>query len=375
MRKPQPLPIGPGTRLSNWAVPVNRAVPAVFASAVLVVPLAACAQDSTEDYPERPIELTVGWSAGGSSDLAARALGQGIEDQLGESVQVVNVEGATGGVGASEVYHQPPEGYHIFGGASTAGMWGVMEQADVGWEDFYALLAGPSPSTIYVSGDSDYETIDDLVEALEEEPGMRYGTPGPGSNGHIFGEILAEEAGVDVEHVPYDGGSEAGRYLMSGEVEFTSVTLGDMVNLIDSDDARPLVNLHDEPVEVGGIEIDPITDYYPELAESIAINPWFGLYVSRETPPEIVQQLSDAVEVTTESDEFHAEYEEEYGGIVDFTVGQEADEVMARVESSRSWELYDLGVAEMSPEELDIPHIDDFSWPPHDRAEEANDWP
>lgn len=342
---------------------------------LLVLTLAACAQDTTDAYPARPIQLTVGWTAGGSSDLVARALAQGVEEELGVPVQIVNVEGATGGVGASEVYHQPAEGYHLFGGANTAGMWGVMEQADVGWEDFYGFLAGPSPTTIYVRGDSDHETVEDLVEALEENPGLRYGTPGPGSNGHMFGEMLADSAGLDIEHVPYDGGSEAGRYLLSGEVEFISVTLGDTLNLVDSGDARPLINLHEEPVEVGGTEIGTILDHYPEMADATAINPWFGLYVSRETPPEIVEQLADAVEATTQTEEFRHQYENELGGIVDFTVGQESDEVMAMVESSRAWELQELGVAEVHPDELGIPTIGDFEWPPHDRAAEATDWP
>jgi|SRR5699024_2814560 len=346
-----------------------------MAAAGLTLALSACASDSAEDYPDRTIEVTAGWSAGGTSDLAARQLAQGLEENLGETTQVTNVEGATGGVGASQVFHEPADGYNIFAGASVHGLWGVTEQADVGPEDFYAFLAGESPTTIYVSGDSEYETLDDLVEALEENPGMRYGTPGPGSNGHMFGELFLEEAGVEAEHVPYDGGSEAGRYLMSGDIEFAVVTLGDLLNLVDSDDAKPLVNLYEEPLEVSGLEIDPVTDYYPDLAEQTAINPYFGLYVSRETPPEIVEQIEGAVEATVDDDEFRQWYTEEMGGVPELSVGEESDDIMHRIESARSWALWDLGIAEVNPEELDIPKLEDYSYPPHERAKEASEWP
>lgn len=347
----------------------------ITATTGLVLTLGACASDSADDYPERTIQVTVGWSAGGTSDLTSRQLAQGLEEQLGQTTQVVNVEGATGGVGASQVYNEPADGYNLFAGASVHGLWDVMEQADVGPEDFYAFLAGPSPTAIYVRGDSDYETVDDLVEALEENPGMRYGTPGPGSNGHMFGEMFIEEAGVDAEHVPYDGGSEAGQYLMSGEIEFASVTLGDLLNLVDSGDARPLVNLYEEPLEVRGEEVDPITDYYPDLGPQAAINPQFGVYASRETPPEIVEQISEAVEATVNDEEFQQWYEEDLGGIPEFSAGQDADEIMFEIESARSWTLWDLGIAEQDPEEFDIPRLEDYSYPPHDRAEEAPDWP
>ncbi|GAA3726945.1 tripartite-type tricarboxylate transporter receptor subunit TctC [Spinactinospora alkalitolerans] len=344
---------------------------------IALLPLASCANggSAADAFPARPIELTVGWSAGGSSDLTTRGLATGMEEDLGVSVQIVNVEGATGGVGASQVSHQPADGYSIFGGASTAGMWRVMEQSDASWEDFYALLAGPSPTTIFVRADSEYGSIEDLVEGMEDDPSMRYGTPGPGSNGHILGELLKQETGTEAEHVPYNGGSEAGRFLVSGEIDFVSVTLGDILNLVESGDVRPLANLYEEPVEVAGVEIPPIVDTYPALADQTAINPWFGVYVSRDTPPEIVERLAESVRYATEQDGFRELYEGDLGGIVDYTVGHESDEVMARVEASRSWALHGLGMTEHDPAEFDIPTISEFEWPPHGRAANAAEWP
>ncbi len=355
----------------------TRVLAGTAGATVLLVPLAACANtdNAADAFPARPIELTVGWSAGGSSDLTSRALASEMEDNLDETVQVTNVEGATGGVGGGQVINNPADGYSIFGGASVAGMWQVMQQSEASWESYYALLAGPSPTTIYVAEDSEYETVEDLVAAMEDDDSLRYGTPGPGSNGHIFGELLTEETGTEAEHVPYDGGSQAGQYLASGEVDFASVTLGDILNMVESDDVRPLVNLYEEPVEVAGTEIPPITESYPELEEQTAINPWFGIYVPRDTPPEVVERLAESVEYATEQDSFVTTYEDELGGVVDFTVGQESDDVMARVEASRAWALDDLNMTEVDPAELDIPTIEEYEWPPHQRAEEATGWP
>ncbi|MQA04205.1 MAG: hypothetical protein GEV07_16260 [Streptosporangiales bacterium] len=350
----------------------------VAGAALAVVALAATAcqtRTATDEFPLRPIKITVGWSAGGSSDLTTRGLAKEMKDDLGVNINVVNVEGANGGVGGGQVAKEEPNGYSLFGGANVAGVWPVMDEADVGWEDFYALLAGPSPTTIYVKDDSEYETVGDLVAAMKKDPSMRYGTPGPGSNGQIFGELLKDEAGVKAKHVPYTGGSEAGKFLKAGEIDWAAVTQGDLIDMAEAGDMRPLVNLYEEPVEVAGHTVPPITDEYPKLGAYTAVNPWFGIYVSRDTPPAVLQRLSKAVKHATEQKDFKNLYEGDLGGIVDFTTGTDSDKAMARLESGRAWALYELGATKNDPEKVGIPTVEKFFWPPHDRAKKAEPWP
>ncbi|TCJ19983.1 tripartite tricarboxylate transporter substrate binding protein [Rubrobacter taiwanensis] len=341
--------------------------------------VSACAADTAEDWPQRPIEVTVGWSAGGSSDLISRTIAREMEEELGVTMQITNVEGATGGIGAGQVARAPADGYRVFAGASVHGMWPVMDLADVGWEDFYAFLAGFTPTTIYVADDSPYQTIEDLVAAMEEDPGsLRFGTPGPGSNGEILVRVLFDVAGLPenaAEHVPYGGGSEAGQFLAAGEVDFISVTLADVIDLARDGQIRPLGNLFPEEMELAGLTFPSIIDSYPELEPYTAINPWFGMYLSRETDPEIVERFTEAFLAAVEDESFRQWFEEEFFSVHQPTVGQEADEVMSQIESARGWALYDLGMAPNNPAEMGIPQITKWSWPPHERAEQAEPWP
>ena len=358
-------------------LPVMGLVATAMATAMLI----ACGASggSPEDYPERPINVTVGWSAGGSSDLPNRALAREMEEESGGAVQVTNVEGATGGVAANQVAQAEPDGYNVFAGASVLGTYLVLDQAQVGWEDYYPFLFSQTPTTIYVQEDSPYETLEDLVDDLEENPGsLQFGTPGPGSNGEILARILFDIAGLpeDVaEHVPYGGGSEAGQFLVSGEVDFISVTLSDTIDFARSGEIRPLGNLIEGDQEIEGVEFPSLLNDYPDLEDYTAINPWYVMYLPRETEPEIVERFSEIFLAATASEEFRRTIEEDFASVYAPTVGQEADEIMSQVGSARSWPLYEFGVAPNSPEEFGIPRIEEWSWPPNERAQEAEPWP
>lgn len=344
----------------------------------LTIVMVGCASGGGE-WPDRPIEVSVGNSAGGTSDNSTRALASALEEELGVSLQVTNVEGANGGVNAEQINNAPADGYRIGGGSSVHGVWPVMDQAGVGWEDFYAFLLGFVPTTIYVAQDSPYETLEDLLTEIEQNPGsLQYGTPGPGSNGEIFGSLLIDAAGLPddaVVHVPYGGGREAGQFLISGEVDFASVTRGDVIDFAVGEQIRPLADLSEEETEFEGITFPSVVEDFPELESYTAINPGYGVYLPRETPPEIVEQFSAAFLAATEQEELRSSFEEELAGDLEPALGQESDEIMSQIESARGWSLYELGVAPNDPSETGIPRIEEWSWPPHERAEEAEPWP
>lgn len=350
----------------------------LLAAAPLAFAIALPAQ-AQEDWPERPITAMVGWSAGGSSDVTTRATAAGMEDPLGQRITVTNVTGALGSIGATTVAESDPNGYNWFGGAAVHGTWPVLGHADTTWSDFYSFLSVVFPTTIYVRDDAPWETIEDLVEDIEnsESGEFAFGHPGAGSNGEIFANLVMTEGGVmdDVESIPYEGGREAGQFLVSGEVDFASVTMGDLTDWAEDGRIRPLANLHPEDVEFAGINFPTVTDAYPDLEPYTAINPYFGIYVNRETDDEIIVKIAEAFAEAIQTDEFHETVVEERAGVMAPALGQEADEIMSQVESARSYPLYESGVAENDPAEMNIPTITEWSWPPHDRAEEAKDWP
>lgn len=362
------------TRLSRILV---AATVLLMFGVALVWAAGAAEGDSGADWPTRPINVIVGWSAGGTSDTTVRAVAREMSDYLGVDIRVQNMGGANGGLAYQNVYDSPADGYTWFGGAMVQATYPVTEQAQVGWEEFYPFPAGMGATTIYVMSDSGYDTVDDLVETIEASPvTVKFGTTSRGGNGSIFGNAFVEAAGVadNVEEVPYDGGREAGRFLLSGEVEFISVSLGDVSDWAEEGRIKPLTNLYREDFEWRGVEFPSIRHDYPELVVYTAINPYWGIALKRDTPAEIVAKIGEAFQYAVEQDRFAAALEER-GIIVDPLWGPEADEAVARVGSGRGWPQYELGIVDNSPAQFDIPRITEFEWPPNEAAENVDPWP
>lgn len=330
-------------------------------------------------WPEKTITVYVGWTAGGSSDITTRALVMEMEKRLGRRILVTNVTGAVGSIGATPVAKAPPDGYLWFGGGAVHGTWPILGYSDASWTDFYAFLDAVMPTSIYVLDDAPWKTIEQLIADIQASPKgrFRYGHPGAGSNGSIFGGLLLEAAGaVDkVRSIPYRGGREAGRYLLSGEISFASVTMGDLSDWAVAGRVRPLANLFSSEIMFEGIKYRAITDIYPDLEPYQAINPCYGIYVHRDTPEEIVTKIAETFVYAIQQEGFQRIVVEERAGILLPKLGRASDEQMSRIESARGWALFDLGVAPNNPSAFGVPRLSEWSWPPHQRAAELRPWP
>ncbi|UCH63412.1 MAG: tripartite tricarboxylate transporter substrate binding protein [Fidelibacterota bacterium] len=351
--------------------------PSIVCTASLL--LAGFAAVSAPEWPQKPITVYVGWTAGGSSDVTTRALVLEMEKKLGSKVLVTNIPGANGSIGATQVAKAPPDGYFWFGGAAVHGTWPVLGYSDVSWTDFYAFLDLVMPTTIYVLKNAPWNTLQELIADIKASPKgrFRYGHPGAGSNGEIFGGLLLETAGAagKARSIPYNGGREAGRYLLSKEIDFASVTMGDLADWAAAGRIRPLVNLFLRETVFEGVRYPPITDVYPELAPYQAINPCYGVYVRRDTPAEIVTKIAEAFVYAIQQEAFLDIVIRERAGILMPRLGRASDEQMARIESARGWALFRLGVAPNDPSEFDVPELHEWSWPPHQRAAALRPWP
>lgn len=138
---------------------------------------------------------------------------------------------------------------------------------------------------------------------------------------------------------------------------------------------RPLANLHNENIEFNGITFPSIFSIYPELKPYQAINPYYGIYLNRNTPEAIVTQVAQAFLYAIEQERFKQLVIEDRAGILSPLLGRASDEQMSRIESARGWALYKLGVAPHSPEKFGVPELSQWDWPPHERAANLNPWP
>ena len=330
-------------------------------------------------WPDKSITIFVGWTAGGSSDITSRALAAELEKELGKRILVTNVNGAHGSIAATQVMRSRVDGYRWFGGAAVQGPWRVMDYTKVSWTDFYAFLTVTMPSTIYVKADAPWQTIKELIDDIKSQPSgkIKYGHPGVGSNGHIFAGLVLTEGGVveKVRAIPYGGGRDAGRFLLSGQIQFASVTMGDLTDYASAGRIRPLANLHSEEIEFDGVTYAPITKAFPQLKPYQAINPYYGVYVPRNVSEEVVITIAKAYAKAIKQPSFKKLAVYDRAGILSPRVGMAADQQMSKITSARSWALQNLGIAKKNPASFNIPTLKDWTWPPNDAAAGVKPWP
>ncbi|WP_319477934.1 tripartite tricarboxylate transporter substrate binding protein [Marispirochaeta aestuarii] len=329
------------------------------------------------EWPTRPITVMLGWSAGGTSDTTARAVAQEMSEYLGVEIKITNMEGANGGIAYQNVYQAESDGYRWFGGAQVQATYPITRQAKVGWEEFYPFPAGMGATTIYVRTDSGYDDITDLVDAIKRgNKVVKYGTTSRGGNGSIFGEVFAQAAGIadKVQEVPYNGGREAGRYLLSGDVEYISVSLGDVSDWAEEGRIKPVLNLYDKDYVWRGVTFPTVNKYYPELEVYMSINPYWGIAVKRDTPEAVIEKMAEAFVYAVKQDRFKAALESR-GIIVNPKMGDAADEAAAIVGAGRGWAQYDYGIVDVSPETLGIPRVTDWEWPYNETSANIRPWP
>jgi tripartite-type tricarboxylate transporter receptor subunit TctC len=349
----------------------------ILAAAAFVFGLMA--GPASAGWPEKPINLYIGWAAGGASDIVARAVAMEMEKLLKTRILANNVTGALGSIGASQVVSAPADGYLWFGGAAVHGTWPVLGHSKVSWEDFYSFLAVVFPTTIYVKADAPWKNLDEFLADVKAKPKgtFKFGHPGAGSNGAIFGGILMEAAGIteEVVSVPYSGGREAGKYLLSGDINFTSVTMGDLSDWAVAGRIRPLANLYEEDIDFEGVKFPSAVKKFPSLAPYQAINPYFGVYVPRGVDPSIIEKISESFLKAVQQPEFKKLAVEQRAGVMAPKIGVESDKLMSLIESARGTALWNLQIAKNDPKKLGIPEPGKWSWPPHERAAKVRAWP
>lgn len=345
--------------------------------AAMFVLLGAAGASAADDWPKRPIDVVLGWSAGGTSDTTVRALAREMTDFLGVELRITNMDGANGGIAYQNVYMAPADGYKLFGGAQVQATYPITKQAKVGWMESYSFPAGMGTTTIYVKSDSPYKTLPDLVTAIKNSSKtVSYGSTSRGGNGSIFGEAFANAAGIadKVQEVPYNGGREAGRYLLSGAVEYISVSIGDVSDWAEAGTLRPLANLFPKDYVWRGVTFPSINHWYPELEIYKSINPYWGIAVRRDTPAPIVLKLAEAFAHAVKQKRFKDALDSRTI-LVAPLLGDDADQAAAMVGSGRGWAAFEYGIVKTSPAEIGMPKLQEWKWPYNDAVKNLRKWP
>jgi tripartite-type tricarboxylate transporter receptor subunit TctC len=184
---------------------------------------------SASDYPLHPIEITVTFAPGGTVDILARALSEGLAKDLGQSVVVVNKLGAGGAVGAGAIARAKADGYSLlFAPALVQSVAPIVQSgANYNPEALEPICQTfETQMALVVKADAPYKTVADIVAAAKAEPGkIRYAHAGTGSIPHLAMIELANRTRTEFNVIPYKGDAEVIAPVLSGIVDFAPITL------------------------------------------------------------------------------------------------------------------------------------------------------
>src|SRR5262252_8313739 len=261
---------------------------AAGAAALLAVSRVARAQA----YPSRPIRLLVGFSAGGTTDIAARLIAQWLTERLGQPVVVENRPGASANLAAEAVVRSPPDGYTLLAvtGSNTvnATFFDKLSFSIVG---DIAMISGivRSPLVLEVLPSLAANSVPELIALAKANPGkITLASFGTGSTSHVAGELFKLTAGVSMQHVPYRGSAPLVTDLLAGQVQSAFDNLPASIEHIRSGKLRALA--------VGTETRSDQLPNVPTLGESL---PGFeasdGVGAPKATAAEIVEKLNKEI--------------------------------------------------------------------------------
>jgi len=286
------------------------------------------------DFPTKPIRVIVPWPAGGSTDIAMRAIADAAAKHLGQPIVVDNKAGGSGTVGpATMAAAAKPDGYTIAQMPITVFRLPLMQKTT--WD--------PLKDFTYVvhtaNAESQFKTWADVVEYAKQNPGkVTYATPGAGTSLHIGMEQIAAKAGIKLTHVPFKGGAETNAAVLGGHTTLQA----------DSSGWKPLV-------EAGRLRLLmiwtanrsknwPETPTLRELGYPFVLDSPFGVAGPKGMDPKIVAKLHDAFKKAID-DPAVQEQLAKYDMVVNYKNTEDYRAFVAETVETERKALSDLGLA------------------------------
>lgn len=247
-------------------------------------------------YPSRPIKMIVGFAPGGAVDIIARAIGQQIQGPLGQTVVVENRPGAGTNIAMKALIESPADGYTLMLTANSIAANPTLYQPspfDPAKDVTPISFVGRVPVVIAANAASGPESIARLIAASKAAPrSVSYGSPGNGATPHLAMELFARAAGIQLNHIPYKGGSPAINDVIAGHVQAVAVNALEVQPHVRSGRLRVLTVLSPKRT--------PIFPDVPSIAEAgfpgFEAAVWYGVIGPAGLPPAVVARLHAEVQ-------------------------------------------------------------------------------
>ena len=278
---------------------------------------------SAQQYPAKNVVIVMPYSAGGSSDLLARAVAKGLTEAWGRNVLVENRPGASGMIGAEQVAKAPADGYTLL--STTSSYPGTVAiRAKLPFDPAHGLIPvamiARAPIVLAVHPSMPAHNVKEFIALAKKRP-LTYSSSGTGGNNHISMELLSQAAGIKMTHVPYKGIAPAVVGLVSGEVDAIIASSPAVMAQVKAGKARALGVSSDKPT--------PLIPGLPAIAQSgipgFTYENWWGLFAPAGTPPAVVGTINASVNKFLVSPEMKGLLEREGAEAAPMSVAQLAD--------------------------------------------------
>ncbi len=312
--------------------------PALLALAAAALGAPALAQ--TRRFPDRPVEVVVGFAAGGGTDVTARTFARFLEKELGGTVVVSNRPGASGEVALAQVARARPDG-HVLGITNMPGLVSLpieRRNPQFGLDDFeYVANLVADPSAFSVAAASPVRDFADLLARARTAPEtITFGSTGVGTDEHLALVLLQAAAGIRLVHVPFPGAGPMRTALLGRQVDVGGLNVGEVAS--SSAELRMLVQ--------GGATRSPFAPQAPTFREAgfyVTMSSERGIVVARATPPDVVARLREATEAVARDPAFQEQCRAQFTEL-DFLAGPawrarlaDADARFRRMWQVRPW--------------------------------------
>lgn len=285
-----------------------------------------------QGYPAKPIRFVLGFSAGGSSDILARLLGQKLSEAVGQAVVIENRPGAGGNIAGEVVAKSAADGYTLLLGnqgilATNVSLYSKLAFDPV--RDFSpVVLLASQPNILVVHPSLPVKSVKELIALAKRKPGeLNYASSGTGAATHLAGELFKSMAGVSMVHIPYKGAPQALTDVIAGQVQlmFASVT-----------SVKP-------QIEAGRLRALAVTDskrsqalpQLPTVAETgvpgYEARAWHGVVAPAGTPAAVVARLNSELNKILQLAEVRAKLSREGAEIIGSTPREFAAYIRAEI--------------------------------------------
>jgi tripartite-type tricarboxylate transporter receptor subunit TctC len=274
---------------------------------ITALALLAATAAQAQDYPTKPISMIVAFPPGGVAELVGRPLAASMEKTLGQPVLVINRPGAGGAVGTTVAAKAAPDGYTILMTLSSISIFPVSDPlegkpAPYQLSDFMPIaLVTADPTVLVVRADSPYKTVQDFVAAAKANPGkINYSSSGVYGTLHVAMEMFAGAAGIQLFHIPYQGGGPAVTALLGGQVEALASGPAAAVGQIKAGKMRALAGWGAQR-----LALMPDLPTFKELGyKDVEFYIWAGVVAPAAIPANVQHKLRAAVRAAVADPQF-----------------------------------------------------------------------